>query len=245
MLLPRAGGFLAARTGSVCRTCPQVRAAMTYTAISSVEDLQRLKVAELKEELLQRGLPSSGRKDILIARLAAEMKSGGAGHVAAAKAKKAPSKKSRAGSRNDATVVKSLTGPAVIIVESPAKYAHCNPASQICSYARLTRLDSTRLDSTRFDSTRLVSTRLDSTRLDSTPMLAEPPPPSHQRSRMHTCTSRCATISKFVGDTFVVLASNGHVRSLPSKANSVSIGTSRPWLGRGSLYMQAVALDLT
>ena len=33
--------------------------------------------------------------------------------------------------------------------------------------------------------------------------------------------AKCATIAKFVGDKFRVLACNGHVRSLPSRANAV------------------------
>ena len=111
-------------------------------------------VPQLKQELLQRGLPVGGRKDELVARLTAE------GAFVPAGQPKAPRKKASSASAAAApkssgtasTVLARPDGPAVMIVESPAK---------------------------------------------------------------------CATIAKFAGANFIVLACNGHVRSLPSKPNSV------------------------
>lgn len=81
-----------------------------------------------------------------------------------------------------------------------------------------------------------LAARLTSAQLDSSDQQGEMPksgkaPSKPSRKARHAATgpavllvespAKCATIAKFSGDRFVVLACNGHVRSLPSRANSV------------------------
>ena len=113
-------------------------------------DFLSMTVAQLKQELVKRGLPGSGRKDELLSRLVAEGAHVPAGRPNAPK-KSAPK---AAATRGDAAISQRARpeGPIVMVVESPAK---------------------------------------------------------------------CATIAKFAGSSCIVLACNGHVRTLPSKPNSV------------------------
>jgi hypothetical protein len=117
---------------------------------SASDELAGFKVAELKEELLRRGLPVSGRKDALIDRLKQAMQPLATRQMTTSSGSGSGVAKSQRRKMAASQVVGD--GPAVMIVESPAK---------------------------------------------------------------------CKTIAKFAGSDTVVLASYGHVRSLPSKANSV------------------------
>ena len=51
--------------------------------------------------------------------------------------------------------------------------------------------------------------------------ITERPPPGGPAVMIVESPAKCATIAKFAGDHFIVLACNGHVRSLPSRPNSV------------------------
>jgi len=119
---------------------------------SSVPDISTMTVLQLKEQLRKRGLPVSGVKAALIARLTPELKllkTRATPKPAKAKASATTTKLSK---RVSSGVTAVAAGKAVVVVESPAK---------------------------------------------------------------------CATISKFLGPNFVVLACYGHVRKLPSKPGSV------------------------
>ena len=115
---------------------------------SSLLDISTMTVPQLKDQLRERGLPMSGVKDALIARLTPELKLLKTRETPTPANAKAPklSKRVRSG------VAAVAAGKTVVVVESPAK---------------------------------------------------------------------CATISKFLGSNFVVLACYGHVRALPSKPGSV------------------------
>ena len=118
---------------------------------SSVPDISTMTVLQLKAELRKRGLPVSGVKAALVARLTPELKL-----LKTRATPKPPKAKTRATTKLSKRVSSGVTavaaGKAVVVVESPAK---------------------------------------------------------------------CATISKFLGSNFVVLACYGHVRALPSKPGSV------------------------
>jgi len=115
---------------------------------SSVPDISTMTVPQLKDQLRERGLPMSGVKDALIARLTHELKLLKARETPTPANAKAPKLSKRVSSG----VAAVAAGKTVVVVESPAK---------------------------------------------------------------------CATISKFLGPNFVVLACYGHVRKLPSKPGSV------------------------
>ena len=116
---------------------------------SSVPDISTMTVLQLKEQLRERGLPVSGVKAALVARLTPELK------LLKTRATPKPAKAkttTKLSKRVSSGVTAVAAGKAVVVVESPAK---------------------------------------------------------------------CATISKFLGSNFVVLACYGHVRALPSKPGSV------------------------
>ena len=119
---------------------------------SSVPDISTMTVPQLKEQLRERGLPVSGVKAVLIARLTPELKLLKTRETPTPADAKASATTTELSKRVSSGVTAAAAGRTVVVVESPAK---------------------------------------------------------------------CKTISKFLGPSFDVLASYGHVRRLPPKPGSV------------------------
>ena len=147
MLILRSLFAASLATQFLTRTALSPRRAAVLRMASGVPEVQSMTVAQLKEQLRARGLPVSGTKPTLVARLLPEVQ-GVSPKLRATRA--APKPRATKAARSGVELAPS--GKTVVVVESPAK---------------------------------------------------------------------CATISKFLGPNFVVLACYGHVRALPSKPGSV------------------------
>ena len=116
VLLGAASGFrLGPRPAVRARSSPL---RMLASRPSTPDELAGMKVAELKLELSRRGLPVSGKKAELIARIAEQMEPAPRPPTRRAPSAGVATKKKRAAAAKTVG-----TGPALLIVESPAKCA--------------------------------------------------------------------------------------------------------------------------
>ena len=124
LLLPpqlRTAAIVSGQTAASLRTPPPLLLA------ESVEALAGMNVAQLKAECAQRGLPVSGKKQELIDRLSQQFAPASRGRAAAAarSSRSSATAGATAGSAKLSAQAHSVSkgGPAVMIVESPAKCA--------------------------------------------------------------------------------------------------------------------------
>ena len=163
-----AGALTVVRRGALAAATAARRVPAPPMAAASRSEFASLTVPQLKKELSERGLPVSGRKDVLLDRLvgapaAADGTDDGGGSRSSRRRSSSSRSRSSSSSSSSGSIISSSSsslddgggsgsGHVVMVVESPAK---------------------------------------------------------------------CKTLAKFCGDDYVVLASNGHIRQLPSKPNSV------------------------